>query len=526
MLVNLYRCLLSVLLLFFYCFAYSDPPPGSQQMLSSANQLVRHLNADIQHSWTLQKKLEQFNRELLQAGDHHVVFSGNAETPEDHVLTKAMIAAEWSTLSKARLPAAFQQAFRNNLSQFVQIRDKIHLTAQRLGSEKQNQLSSIDQELAVLHELEKLYAEQIAIHRQLRKQIQKIVQTISLEENSPYALAASELAHVVREGDHLLFAILQDNPRIVTNQLAIFRRAILQAELQGPQYLECLPAQPGSKRDPGIRYEAVVKQARMFAAYAEDYLATPQVPILYKDYGTAYYYYNHLMGNKFSRTGEAVVDQYHRFLELSDVPLSRQLITPNWFKVLSPTVRTASPGQLSPQTIVFLIDVSGSMRQPNKIGLFKRSFLSCLRSMKPEDQVSLVTYSGTARLCLPPTEVRHQERILSALQQVQPGGKSSPEVGMAIAYDQLALTPSNKRGRILLISDGGFAIDKPLLDVLETGKRHQIELGILYMGQEEARMRPRLRQLATVGGGQYAYLRKENAGEILLRESKIEKNGK
>ena len=481
-------------------------------VLSSVNQLVDHVNRETQQNWFLQKQLEQFNRELLQCTAEQPSSLLREFDPEYRGFDYELVQA--ASMGKSR---EFHQQLWQGLQKYQAYQNKIQVLFQQLNPDIQCSDAWIADQLKLLQQLAYLFDRQMERHRKIQILLEETLEIDLTENTNPYLSPSLELERLVREGDQLLYFIQHGNPQSVEGQLAVLRRAFLRAQRHMTTHVNQLPRHPGSQRDPGTRYQSVLTQAEAMIKQAEAFIDQPAVPALYDAYGTAYYYYNHLLGNKFSRTGEALVDQYHRFLAISDVPLPQQLIAPNWFQVILPPKKTSQEFLSQTQDIVFLIDISGSMRQPHKIELFKQTFVECLQVLYPEDRISLVTYSGSAKICLPPTQVRQKDQILQALHQVEIGGQSSPEVGIQMAYSTLQ-EHQGKNQRIVLISDGGFQIETPLLDLLEKGKAQQVALNILYMGREESRMRGRLSKLAKVGGGQYAYLSRKAAVDILLKE--------
>lgn len=519
MLVNFYRTLFFIPAFVCYVISLSDPPSASAQLLSSSNQLVEVLNEEIQENWLLHRQLEQLNRALLQA-DRGQKVAFRLDWRERPARTAASQLTFSHVQAAAMLqPASFQQKLWQNLKTFLHVQKEVAEVVKTLTVGDHMSKEILAHNLIILNQVEELLHKQKELHQKLRSQLSDLSEGLPADPEHPFSMPAIQLEQLVKTGGNLFDALEKGNAQHLRNQLAVFRRTILKVERQGEASLQHLTAQPGSQRDPHIRYQAVLSQAKTLADYADSYLQRPDVPSIYQEYGATYYYYNHVLGNKFSRPGEALVDQYHRFLALSDVPVMKQLIAPGWFKVISPDLKISIDREEA-QTVVFLIDVSGSMRQANKMDLFKRTFIEGLSKMNPADQVSLVTYSGTAKLCLPPTPAQDHQSIVAALHQVQVGGKSSPEVGMSIAYRQIGNHIPPERSRIVLISDGGFMIEEPLLDLLDEGKERNVDLRILYMGKEEERMRSRLSRLAERGGGSYTYLRKEKASDILLEQIK------
>ena len=82
-----------------------------------------------------------------------------------------------------------------------------------------------------------------------------------------------------------------------------------------------------------------------------------------------------------------------------------------------------------PLNLVFLIDTSGSMQDANKLPLLKQSFRLMLSELRPEDQVAIVTYAGSAGQVLAPTKAEDRATIMAALDRLRlvappPGNKA------------------------------------------------------------------------------------------------------
>src|SRR5262245_26756459 len=85
--------------------------------------------------------------------------------------------------------------------------------------------------------------------------------------------------------------------------------------------------------------------------------------------------------------------------------------------------------------LVLLLDVSGSMNSPDKLPLAQRSMALLLDSLRPTDTVAIVVYAGAAGQVLAPTPVRDKEKILQALNALEPGGSTAGAAGMKLAYE-------------------------------------------------------------------------------------------
>ncbi|ACP25597.1 conserved hypothetical protein [Sinorhizobium fredii NGR234] len=138
--------------------------------------------------------------------------------------------------------------------------------------------------------------------------------------------------------------------------------------------------------------------------------------------------------------------------------------------------------------LVFLIDVSGSMDEPDKLPLLKNAFRLLVDRLRPDDTVSIVTYAGNAGTVLEPTAVKDKTKILSAIDTLQPGGSTAGAAGIDAAY-QLAEKAFVRDGvnRILLATDGDFNVgpssDEELKRMVETKRRSGIFLSVLGFGR-------------------------------------------
>ncbi len=160
--------------------------------------------------------------------------------------------------------------------------------------------------------------------------------------------------------------------------------------------------------------------------------------------------------------------------------------------------------------LVFLIDVSGSMNEPDKLPLLKSAFRLLVGRMKPTDTVSIVTYAGNSGVVLEPTKAIDRDKILAAIDNLQPGGSTAGAEGIATAY-QLAKKAFIKDGvnRVLLATDGDFNVgpssDGELKKIIEDKRKSGIFLSVLGFGSgnyNDALMQT----LAQNGNGTAAYI--------------------
>jgi Ca-activated chloride channel family protein len=172
--------------------------------------------------------------------------------------------------------------------------------------------------------------------------------------------------------------------------------------------------------------------------------------------------------------------------------------------------------------LVLLLDVSGSMNEPDKLPLVVRSMEMLLDSLKPTDTVAIVVYAGAAGTVLEPTPARQKAKIVEALRSLEAGGSTAGAQGIERAYE-LAERHFRKGGvnRILLCTDGDFNVGisdtEELKGFVERKRDNGVYLSVLGFGQ--GNYRDELAQaLAQNGNGVAAYIDTEKEARKVLVE--------
>ena len=160
--------------------------------------------------------------------------------------------------------------------------------------------------------------------------------------------------------------------------------------------------------------------------------------------------------------------------------------------------------------IVFLIDVSGSMNQANKLPLAKQAIKLLLNELKPDDHVAIATYAGSARLALRPTLVKNKSKIIQSLTNLRAGGGTAGAAGINIAYDTAQENFSaDKINRVILLTDGDFNIGQSSNEALKAlvGKKRQSGIFLSVVGFGQGNYQDDMMQsLAQNGNGVAAYI--------------------
>ncbi|EJL71526.1 vWA domain-containing protein [Chryseobacterium populi] len=179
--------------------------------------------------------------------------------------------------------------------------------------------------------------------------------------------------------------------------------------------------------------------------------------------------------------------------------------------------------KLPNSNFVFLIDVSGSMDEANKLPLLKSSFKVLLDKLRPEDKVGIVVYAGNAGMVLSPTSAKEKEKIMQALDNLQAGGSTAGGAGIELAY-KLAQENFIKNGnnRVIIATDGDFNVGvssvSNLESLIEEKRKSGVFLTCLGFGMGNFKDN-RLETLADKGNGNYAYIdNMQEANKFLGKE--------
>ncbi len=172
--------------------------------------------------------------------------------------------------------------------------------------------------------------------------------------------------------------------------------------------------------------------------------------------------------------------------------------------------------ELPHSNFVLLIDVSGSMSDPDKLELLKSGFKSFVDKMGSQDRLAIVTYAGSSQVLLQSTYGDKKQDIKAAIDKLGAGGSTAGAQGIITAYDiatQNLIAGGNNR--IIIGSDGDFNVGPSstdeLVKLIEEKRNKGIYLTVLGVGQgnfNDAMME----QIANHGNGTYEYI--DNAKQL------------
>ena len=162
--------------------------------------------------------------------------------------------------------------------------------------------------------------------------------------------------------------------------------------------------------------------------------------------------------------------------------------------------------------LTFVIDTSGSMGREDRLELVKDSLRKLVLNLGRGDSIAVVTFGDDARVVLPPTRATDEDRILDAVDELQPGGSTNLEAGLRLGYGlarETLIDDGEGINRVILASDGVANVGLTHADGILRGIADDAAAGIelvsigVGMGNYNDAL---LEQLANQGDGFYAYI--------------------
>jgi Ca-activated chloride channel family protein len=179
--------------------------------------------------------------------------------------------------------------------------------------------------------------------------------------------------------------------------------------------------------------------------------------------------------------------------------------------------------ELPPSNIVFLLDVSGSMSDLNKLPLLKSSLKLLVDQLRSEDRVAIVVYAGSSGLVLPSTPGNQKQTILKSLNKLNAGGSTAGGSGLKLAYKVAEENfMENGNNRIVLATDGDFNIGQSsnaeMERLIEKEREKGIAISVLGFGMGNYKD-DKMEIIADKGNGNYSYIDNlQEAKKVLVNE--------
>ena len=172
--------------------------------------------------------------------------------------------------------------------------------------------------------------------------------------------------------------------------------------------------------------------------------------------------------------------------------------------------RTIDTSDRPPTSLVFLVDVSGSMKDGNKLPLVQAALRLLIQEMEESDQIAIVTYANDARIALPSTNGTERDEILARIDSLRASGSTNGTGGLNLAYDVASANAIPEgANRILLCTDGDFNVgvsdDSGVFELIEDHRKSNVFLSVLGFGSGNLKD-SKLEGLANRGNGHYHYI--------------------
>ncbi len=174
--------------------------------------------------------------------------------------------------------------------------------------------------------------------------------------------------------------------------------------------------------------------------------------------------------------------------------------------------------------LVFLIDVSGSMNEPNKLPLLVEGLKMLTRELGENDRVAIVVYASSEGLALPSTRGDKQDTILAALEQLRAGGSTAGGAGIQLAY-KIARENFIEGGvnRVILATDGDFNVGTTSTgDLQRLAESNAQETGVFLtvLGFGRGNLNDAMMEaISGKGNGNYHYVdNRAEARKVLVEE--------
>jgi Ca-activated chloride channel family protein len=175
-----------------------------------------------------------------------------------------------------------------------------------------------------------------------------------------------------------------------------------------------------------------------------------------------------------------------------------------------------------PNNLVFLLDISSSMKKEGKLDLLKASMIEMVNVLRGVDKITIITYSTFAKVVLKTTTGNNKEQIIEIIQNIKGEGMTAGVSGMKLAYRHAKKNfIEDGNNQIIMATDGNFNRGNTKIDRLVTKNR---EKGILIsvMGiKNKPEHANDMREISSLGGGTYLFIDNYKVSkEILIREIK------
>ena len=417
-----------------------------------------------------------------------------------------------------------------------------------------------------LRRIEVLYYDIYVLQEKLHWSISSIMLDYQLQPNNPlYIRVLTQLSTLVNQSKRLLRAVrARDKSAGLIADCGKMRELLGELKRNKREYFSGIPLDEATLYN---RYDQMLQRGEALLNHTLDFIDNKDASYIGKPHRPFYYYFNEDLLDNYNRYGNGLAALYNKLVKYSaeyilvadELPPVFEVIYPNhpaydslrfdsmpdpeWFiaqieknrqdslrradslknlnNPIKPEIGEPSLEGFATNNLIFLIDISSSMNAPEKLPLLKASLEQLLDLMRPEDNITIITYSEKAEIVLSPTSAQYKEKIMELLNSLTVRTSSDANKGIDLAY-LVARESFLKDGnnRIILTTDGNFKIDRKTQRNIRRGGRRDIKMSVFYFSEKEySHVSQNLNQIAVWGKGRYSYITGENADEALLLEA-------
>ena len=434
-------------------------------------------------------------------------------------------------------------SLKNTLDSLQLYRDSIFIYTKNKSYEKDEQnkygyglLNKVEQIFKNYHKNKNILFENVlSIYNQKYK---------ITNENNRYVFTSKQFIKGIKVCKNILEDLNRDDTAKILSYVNTLDSLIINYKANEDENLKNLKRFGSSNgNDPFVRYDFTIGSFEAILSHAKHFLrgSKGSNSYYYKHYPLSYYYYNENILNKYNRYGLGLIQDYNKFIDLADLKMLHGVEEPHQYKVNYPievkkeknqdivttelkkdtTIHTPNLEGYADNHLIFLLDVSGSMNEKEKLPLLKDAFKYLLTLMRPEDHVAIVSYSNTAKVILNSTSAASKEKIIKAMDKLKSGGGTNAIDGINKAY-QVANENFIIKGnnRVILATDGLFETNKIIEETINKNFKNGIALSVLFFGQTKNELvYKNLKKISEIGNGNFVKIDEFNAKNSLLKEA-------
>lgn len=242
-----------------------------------------------------------------------------------------------------------------------------------------------------------------------------------------------------------------------------------------------------------------------------------------------------------SKESDFALDNTNNFIQFElGEPTKEELLVKEEPKIIEPEIipepaDTISTKELpvnlyAPNNVVFLIDVSVSMKQKGRMDVLKASMIELLNGLRPIDKLAIVTYASSTDVLLESEYVTDKAKITQLIQDLSAGGYTAGAKGIKKAY-QVARDNFMKdaNNQVIIATDGAFNLekgDKTILNDVTANYKKGVSMSVLGVKNEKWTVSS-MTAMAEAGGGNYLHIETfTQAKQVLMNEIKAKSRKK